>query len=901
MNTAEALLDLVDELTEGGRVSTARRRRLAECRTGWQAAEALLERRLLDRPETARRALPAFRRLARADGSREARGRAARLSASVLVQTDRPRAALRWYERAIRLLSGSAQDGARIGRAAAWLRLGRFDEAVRSCTEAALAADARDDALLAGAARLNLGVALHESGRHADALAAYRRAEADLERAGHAQLHATALQNTGNVLVLLQRLDEAADAYARAVSALDELGLSESAARCRYDRATLLALLDHPDRAELELLDARHVLERAGSDVQAALCRVDHAELLLRVGLLDEAREEIDAAVRGLTRRGPPEERARARLIQASVALAVGDPAAATRSLRANPRPEALPLRLERERLLARRDRVMGRPRVGLSRLSAALEQHTRELRRLPRSRFTLRLDGALAALESGDLDAARSLVRAADRDARSSGTARARWEAAALRFRVESRRGAVGARRHLERSVREFDRMTSLMGSSRFGARTPPGFESWLADGLRFVTERAGDAEAARSLLATLEGPAPVQGSEVSRAERDELLHVAARLRALSELDATSGGSGTRRSEAGVVGAARDLERLLERARPSASLVGAAYAQVDRLVCLHSDDTGTLVIELDGDDLRCHVHPLRRDRLTKLLAALDHEFGAFELDPRFAARRARRRRGHLAGLLTELGAPLAGLVDRAELHLLPTGAWRRVPWAAVRVDGRPLVRSTSPVALAGPGVRRAEQAGPSGAVILGYDDGSVPGVLSEARAVATSWSTGAPRLGESADCASVLGVRRPRLLHVAAHGRHRADAPLQSAVRLADGWLRAAELRSLDLVGTTVVLSGCRTGASPARGGREQGGFVRAALEAGAAEVVASLWSVDDPATERLMCALHERLCSGEPAAVALRAAQRMLLEEEVHPWYWAGFVAWARPAAIR
>jgi CHAT domain-containing protein len=67
-----------------------------------------------------------------------------------------------------------------------------------------------------------------------------------------------------------------------------------------------------------------------------------------------------------------------------------------------------------------------------------------------------------------------------------------------------------------------------------------------------------------------------------------------------------------------------------------------------------------------------------------------------------------------------------------------------------------------------------------------------------------------------------------------------------------------------------------------------------RAFLGAGAANVIATLWRVDDPSTARLMVALHRALRAGRPEATALAEAQRAALRNPAtaDPFYWAGLV---------
>ena len=94
-------------------------------------------------------------------------------------------------------------------------------------------------------------------------------------------------------------------------------------------------------------------------------------------------------------------------------------------------------------------------------------------------------------------------------------------------------------------------------------------------------------------------------------------------------------------------------------------------------------------------------------------------------------------------------------------------------------------------------------------------------------------------------------------------------------------GILTAESIAGLDLSGLEmVVLSACETGVGLGFGGGEGVfGLQRAFHMAGAQNVVASLWKVDDQATAALMTLFYDRLwCQGKPPIEALREAQLAL-----------------------
>jgi CHAT domain-containing protein len=100
------------------------------------------------------------------------------------------------------------------------------------------------------------------------------------------------------------------------------------------------------------------------------------------------------------------------------------------------------------------------------------------------------------------------------------------------------------------------------------------------------------------------------------------------------------------------------------------------------------------------------------------------------------------------------------------------------------------------------------------------------------------------------------------------------------------DGIMTALEVSALDLHQTEmVVLSACQTGLGRAAGGEGLLGLQRAFQLAGTRTVVATLWSVDDDATEILMRDFYSGLWkSNLPKLRALRQAQLSILYEGAH-----------------
>jgi tetratricopeptide (TPR) repeat protein len=151
---------------------------------------------------------------------------------------------------------------------------------------------------------------------------------------------------------------------------------------------------------------------------------------------------------------------------------------------------------------------------------------------------------------------------------------------------------------------------------------------------------------------------------------------------------------------------------------------------------------------------------------------------------------------------------------------------------------------------------------------------------------------------------ASAVGelVRGAARVHVAAHGRFDGDSPAHGHLVLggeesgATARLESWQLAELDLSGAEVVLSSCHAARGAWRAGAGLAGLLRGFFLAGAREVVASPWAVDDRVTLRFMTLYHAARTRGEPAPAALRTARLALRAASdargfalAHPTFWA------------
>jgi hypothetical protein len=141
-------------------------------------------------------------------------------------------------------------------------------------------------------------------------------------------------------------------------------------------------------------------------------------------------------------------------------------------------------------------------------------------------------------------------------------------------------------------------------------------------------------------------------------------------------------------------------------------------------------------------------------------------------------------------------------------------------------------------------------------------------------------------------------GPGRYGLIHIAAHATAHQDNPLDSAIVLSqvDGryQLTAREVADLELQAQLVSLSACHSAGVRSYAGEGTVGLAWGFLRAGAHNVIAGLWAIDDQSSSRLLQQTYAGLRAGMPPSKALRAAKLAFLAESGplrKPFYWAPF----------
>jgi CHAT domain-containing protein len=139
----------------------------------------------------------------------------------------------------------------------------------------------------------------------------------------------------------------------------------------------------------------------------------------------------------------------------------------------------------------------------------------------------------------------------------------------------------------------------------------------------------------------------------------------------------------------------------------------------------------------------------------------------------------------------------------------------------------------------------------------------------------------------------------RFKYIEFATHSDASPSDPLESTIILSKGPRGSYQLSAGQIVQTNprlnaelVSISGCYSGGKKRTSSEGLLGLQWAFMRAGAHQVVAGLWDVDDTSSPQLMGGLYSGIVHGESAATALRAAKRKMIHTGQYPpapYFWA------------
>lgn len=725
-----------------------------------------------------------------------------------------------------------------------------------------------------------------------------------------------ALAHLSAALADMGRYQEAMAVLDTAIVLSSRHGMADQEAENRRLLGSLFADLGDHRRALLQFDEAAALARRLGLDSELGTIARHSAMAHLSLGSHERAVSEAEAALEAHRRAGEPFEELDDLLVLAEIQQARADPEIVTATLGAArlvaQRLDAASARTaialaeagHHEATGAHRDVLLAVERARASSLDADYQAQTRI------HGYAARAYAGLGELDSAAVEGLAA-VRALDR---------VRGELASGDLR-----GSFSAA-----SAQVYGDVVLILLE---GGRVEEAF--MVADGARSreLLQRLADSGSAE------DGP---QGSEDATAPEDlasaEMLlrRIAALLEQLREFEAVppeERGSGAETTSGEIL---RRIERLRDQyeshvirtARyhgrsPATSLgraTGAAHVRAALapdeallhytltrggivLFVARTDGFQTVTIPVTAEDLASRI------RLLRALAGTRHQ-GADRGVP--AAQ----------GLHRLLIGPAVGtgLLDGAErLLVVPHGVMEQLPFAALHdaATGRFLIEdyivAYAPSAGAVPALREATRPLRSLRLTSAFAPfpAALPGTVTEADAAYRAAPDGVLyRERDATEAVLRRSLSGTGVVHVASHGVLNARNPMFSHIALApapgggsadDGRLEVHEVLEMDVRSPLVVLSGCETALGEDWSGnplRPAGiaTLAQAFLQAGAADVVATLWRIDDVGSAELVRRFYDGQAGEVPEALATAQREMIHHPEFGAPYYWAGYVVAGR-----
>ena len=778
--------------------------------------------------------------------------------------------------------------------------LGEFEEARRGFDSMRVAGQALPDARIEGNALTNLGMLAVRVGDPGSAIALLERARTLYASIGYPTGEQNALGQLGTAYAALGQphlalvaLDSALSLSRRQGLRQEEASNLEAMAALYRDAGDVQRTLDLYAQAEPINRELGLVVE-AGADLRSV------AEIQGELGAMGKASAAAGEALRAHRAAGARFEELSDLILLADLAARSADTASSAS-------------RLAAARTLARSLGVR-RARAEVALAEARIADRTADSRRALRALGDARLDLADGGYGM-EQEALRLEARALARLGRSDSAA------------------AVG-----RRAVAALERVRGSYGSGVLRTSYLAGKQGAYAD-LADVLRRQGRTEEAFEVVDAARGRALVEGLAAARGsgplhQGDELLReidaLTEQLR-VAEVDGAETPDSAAISRIGflrerLAGQRRKYEELAIRhdevRSPGATLLGVGWTPAAGVLSRLGAEEALVEYQIADDSLLIFVG--RRAALT--VTAVPLPPGGLQGRVRLARELVARRDAGIARALPVLGglgdlliAPVrrAGALEGVrQLVIVPHGILTYLPFAAL-VDsetGRYLAQDFPLLTLPSAGSLVALREGSAievleaPASVFAPRPDLLPETAPEARAVTRALAGARLIVGRRA---AEPGVRAALagggVIHLATHGELNPRNPMFSRLATApgrsddpadDGWLEVHEVLGLSVRSPLVFLSGCETGLGAAwstgfAAGEDFATLARAFLYAGARNVVATLWRVDDRGAAEFATRFYRHF-PAVPAAEALARAQRDMLASSRWraPYYWAGYL---------
>ncbi len=878
--------------------------------------------------------------VARALGDEEAQARGLRAKANSLWFLNQNRPAVELYEQAIELYQKHGNE-TEVGRTLSsaiqpLIRLSEYDRAVEWAERARGIFRRSGDTLRLARLELNAANIHHRQDRFAEALEAYEQAYRQLLPFQDTEAIAAALHNMAVCLIALNDFQKALASHQAARTFCEEHGMPALVVQADYNVAYLYYLRGQYSRALEGLRATREAAARMGDAYHGALCSMDQSEIYLELNMSEEAAEMAKEAFAQFQALAMNYEAARSLV---NLAIALGHRGNTARSLelfsqareifvRENNR--AWPSLIDLYRALVLYDDG----RIGEARLRCMNALEFFRTSNMGSKEILCHLLLGRIGVRTGDADSARLHCSEALRRLETVEAPHLVYQAHLLMGQIQESVGDV------EKAAKWYQSARTAAESLRDVLRNEELKIAFMKNKLEvyeslvhLCLEHADQGCEARDILDCMEEAKSrslrnLMGGRPEREFGGTETAMAGRMRELREelnwyyhrieLEQLGQEPSYQERVDRLQAAAQDREKALIRLlrdmpASEAADAGMSHAPVMTLEVIRAAlGPDTVLVEyfyardqLIAAVLSQEVLEVRaicsRSEVDSLIRLLQFQLSKFRLGANYAEvfrePMLRAATAHLRELYEALLAPLRRHLHGRHVVFVPHESLHHLPMHAL-FDGSQYMIDAFTVSYApSAGIyalcRRREVNTSGTSLILGVPDALAPLIGEEAAVVAATLPESELFLGAGAG-QQVLREKGPssRVIHLATHGRFRADNPMFSAIRLGDGYLTLYDLNRFRLPVELVTLSGCSTGVNVVAKGDELLGLVRGLLHAGARSLMLSLWDVHDHSTTELMRSFYTRFRANGDTASALQGAMQELRQKQPHPYYWAPFV---------
>ncbi len=798
--------------------------------------------------------------------------------------------ALRLFDRAIETyaIQGEGVElyiaRAKANKAITLAAMGRFREAV-ALHEQARATFANHQGQEVSVARQELNIALiyAAQGHFSQALLLFNRSRSIFQHNSMQFQASEVAQQTCHCLLRLNRVEEAYELAGETISYFRQSpGHRHNLAHSLMYQAEAAMLEGDYRDADEKLQEASTILEEIGFSGLASVVRLQQAELYFADGNLEASLREARHVADAFAEQEALPQLARAALLQARIAANLGDTTSAEYLCH-----QALDIAQGQDLLDLeyRCDYLLGQIAEHHGDLAKAASYYDRAMNGIDIVQSHLVMDERSSFLEDKGGVYKRAVILALKRG---------NYERALVYVeKAKSRVLGDYLRNNIDIRLRAGDQAGEAILEDLARLREE---QAWFSN---IVYEAENEAGLSDTAIMRIRSMAPGQARQEMQKRERSIEHM------LEQLQLRLAGD------------------LVSRSRPqwTDSIITKLWPKIEHTVLMleyYLTEQDLYIFEITRDGIDVHIVKDAVPRLERLLS-----LWRVNLDLAARASGARDRAQAFAGLQENclgllqrlydlLLRPVASALESCEhLTIVPYGMLHYLPFHCL-FDGVQFVVERLDVSYL-PSAALMEICHQRGqraevnriplkkSLVMGLSDGGrLAFAVQEAEAVAQQ--LGAPGILNQDATTTLLqeaGANSP-IVHIAAHGLFRLDAPNFSHIKLADRQLSTIEVFNLDLSSCTLVtLSACETGRAIVGGVDEVIGLGRGFLYAGAASLMPTLWKVDDASSAELMEMYYQALLSDYGKAAALAGAQRAFLVRartsiisyRVHPYFWAGF----------